>query len=88
MTNSVLALMKAYKAPLTRENYLNWAFNGNPPNTLDPEEEAQVPEQFRLPTEVNTQAAFEPPKGVDHPQAHPSLQPAGAWADMVKPLGK
>ena len=48
MVDPVLALMKAYGAELTRENYLNWAFNGDPPAELSAEEEAQLPRQFRL----------------------------------------
>jgi hypothetical protein len=33
---------------MIRENYLNMAYLGNPPEELPAEEEAELPEQFRL----------------------------------------
>lgn len=47
MKYPILELMKEKGAPLTREEYLRWAFLGNPPVELDPEEEAMLPPQFR-----------------------------------------
>jgi hypothetical protein len=46
-TNSVLSAMIRYNAPETREEYLMWAFLGNPPEELTPELEAELPPQFR-----------------------------------------
>ena len=34
--------------PLTRENYLNLAYMGNPPDHFTAEEEASIPEMFRM----------------------------------------
>jgi hypothetical protein len=42
-----MALMKEAGEPLTRENYLNLAFLGNPPSRLHPEEEAEMPDAFQ-----------------------------------------
>ena len=39
--------MKKNGVPLTREDYLDYAYLGNPPEHLTAEEEAQLPEQFR-----------------------------------------
>ena len=88
MIDPTLALMKAYKAPLTRENYLNWAFNGNPPSTLDAEEEMQLPPQFRLPVENDAPKALPKPMAAEQPLAHPTKQPAAVWAESVKGLAK
>ena len=35
---------------LTREVYLELAYFGNPPDELGPEEEAELPEEFQLPS--------------------------------------
>ena len=43
----VLEYMKEHGIPLTRENYLNEAYMGNPPEKLGPELEAELPEQFQ-----------------------------------------
>lgn len=48
MTDYVLQKMEQYKIPMTRENYLNIAYFGNPPEQLDAEAEAELPEQFQL----------------------------------------
>ena len=48
MSDIVLDKMKESKIPMTRENYLQLAYFGNPPEQLDAEEEAQLPEQFQL----------------------------------------
>lgn len=42
-----LELMKKAGAPLTRDEYLRWAFVGNPPAELDGEEEAALPPEFQ-----------------------------------------
>lgn len=47
MIDHTLEYMKKNNVPLTRENYLDYAYLGNPPEALDAEEEAQLPEQFR-----------------------------------------
>jgi hypothetical protein len=44
----VVALMKRYGGPMTRERYLDLAYFGNPPEELGEEEEAALPPQFRL----------------------------------------
>jgi hypothetical protein len=44
----VLEHMKKLGVPLTRENYLFWAYLGAPPEELGPEEEAELPEEFQL----------------------------------------
>lgn len=43
----VLEHMKQYKIPETRENYLDLAYLGNPPEPLSAEQEAELPEQFQ-----------------------------------------
>lgn len=48
MVDPVLALMREYGAEMTRENYLNWAFCGEPPAELSAEEEAELPRQFQI----------------------------------------
>lgn len=45
--DAVLEFMKQNGIPMTREDYLEIAYMGNPPAELDAEEEAQLPEQFR-----------------------------------------
>ena len=46
-TDFVLEYMKEHGIPLTRENYLNEAYMGEPPEELGPELEAELPEQFQ-----------------------------------------
>jgi hypothetical protein len=45
--DGVLALMRRYKMPMTRENYIQLAFMGEPPAEWTPEHEADLPPQFR-----------------------------------------
>ena len=45
--DGTLALLKKYGIPVTRENYLQLAFAGNPPDELDGEVEAELEEIFR-----------------------------------------
>ena len=45
--DSILALMRTHRIPMTRENYLALAYLGHPPAELDPEEEAELPETFQ-----------------------------------------
>jgi hypothetical protein len=47
--NAVEALMRAFRIPLTRENYLNLNYLGKPPKVMSPEEEAELPVRFQLP---------------------------------------
>ena len=44
----LLAVMRRYKVPMTREEYLKLKFEGNVPDEIGPEEEAELPEQFQL----------------------------------------
>jgi hypothetical protein len=39
--------MKKHGVEQTRENYLDYAYLGNPPAKLGPEEEEQLPEEFQ-----------------------------------------
>jgi hypothetical protein len=45
----LLDWMKKKNIPLTRENYilLNWGGEKNPDEPLDPESEAELPEEFQ-----------------------------------------
>lgn len=45
--DGVLALMKRFNLPMTRDQYLELAFMGDVPE-LDAEQEAGIPEQFQL----------------------------------------
>ena len=46
--SATLAAMKDAGVPLTRENFIYWAFGGEPPEgELDPELEEAFPPQFR-----------------------------------------
>ena len=49
--SSVLTWMRKHNIPLTRKNYLNTAYMGNPPlnanGDLDAELEAELPEMFQ-----------------------------------------
>ena len=48
LMDSVLRFMKQHDVPVTRENYLDVAYLGNPPEELSAEEEAELPEQFQV----------------------------------------
>jgi len=54
----VLEYMKKNKVPLTREDYLDYAYLGNPPEELSSEEEASLPEEFQR---KETESETEPP---------------------------
>lgn len=43
-----LALMRKYKAPMTREEFLALNYMGAVPDEIPPEDEADFPPQFRL----------------------------------------
>lgn len=47
MTDFVLEKMKEEGIPMTRENYLELAYMGDPPEELDAEEESMLPEEFQ-----------------------------------------
>jgi hypothetical protein len=48
MSSATLAAMKRAGVPLTRENFICWAFGGEPPEgEIDPEIEETFPHQFR-----------------------------------------
>jgi hypothetical protein len=44
----LLAAMRKYKIPMTREEYLKLNYLGHVPDEIGPEEEADMPEQFQL----------------------------------------
>jgi hypothetical protein len=44
--DGTIRLLEEYGIPVTRENYLNLAFAGNPPQELDAEVEAEIPDTF------------------------------------------
>ena len=46
--DNVLATMKAFNLPMTREQYLELAYMGDVPTELGAEEEAGIPEQFKI----------------------------------------
>jgi hypothetical protein len=46
MKNAVVEEMKKLNVPLTRENYLDFAYLGNPPEELDAEEESEIPTEL------------------------------------------
>ena len=45
--DGLLALMKRTGVPLTRQHYLNLLHMGRPPSQLTPEQEEELPHQFR-----------------------------------------
>ncbi len=47
--NPTMALMRLFKVPLTRDNYLNIEHVGAPPKEVHPELEADMPKRFRHP---------------------------------------
>jgi hypothetical protein len=48
MMDCVLDYMENHNIPLTRDNYLDLAYFGNPPAELSAEEEAELQEQFQV----------------------------------------
>jgi hypothetical protein len=58
----VLAYMKKNNVPLTREDYLDFAYLGNPPEELGVEEEAQLPEEFQRKQDQEFQVRPSPPR--------------------------
>jgi len=46
-TDIVLDKMRKMGVPETRENYLQFAYLGNPPRRLGAEEERELPNEFR-----------------------------------------
>lgn len=46
--DSTTAAMKFFGIPLTRQNYIEWAFGGQ---KITPEMEAELPKRFQLPVE-------------------------------------
>lgn len=61
MSSPVVAAMKEFGAPMTREEYLRWNFLGKPPSKITPEMEEMIPEQFQIPVVGHT--AMPQPKG-------------------------
>lgn len=48
MSNPMIAVLKHYGDSLTRQNYLDTAYLGKPPSTIDPESEADLPDEPRF----------------------------------------
>jgi len=46
--DGTIRLLHQHNIPVTRENYLRLAFGGNPPDELDGEIEAELPEELRI----------------------------------------
>jgi hypothetical protein len=46
--DTVLEFMTKHSIPMTREDYLDVAYMGTPPEVLDAEEEMNLPEQFQI----------------------------------------
>jgi len=44
MSNPMIAVLKHYGSPVNREEYLKTAYMGKPPSRLDPESEAELPQ--------------------------------------------
>jgi hypothetical protein len=44
--NIILQRMKEYNVPLTRQNYLDMAYMGNPPDEIGGEIEASIPKEI------------------------------------------
>lgn len=55
----LLAAMREYSAPITRDEYLAWHYLGSVPTEISPEEEAEFPERFQLSTLLDTPPASE-----------------------------
>lgn len=43
----LVAFLKRHNIPVTRENYIDLAFLGDPPDPWTEEDEAELPEEFR-----------------------------------------
>jgi hypothetical protein len=48
MSNPIIKVLKHYGAPLTRQEFLDTAYLGKPPANLDPESEAELPDEPRF----------------------------------------
>ena len=46
-SNPIIELLKEYGIPVNRENYLELAYLGEPPEELSAEEELELPEQLQ-----------------------------------------
>ena len=44
--DTVVAMMKAFNMPMTRDQYVELAYMGQPPETIEAEVEAEMPAQF------------------------------------------
>jgi hypothetical protein len=44
MANPMIAVLKHYGSPVNRDEYLRTAYLGKPPARLDPESEAELPQ--------------------------------------------
>jgi hypothetical protein len=59
MSDDALDLMKRRNVPLTRENYLDIAYSGDPPEELDGEAGAELPLEFRTKNHPDDWEEFE-----------------------------
>lgn len=50
MANPMIAVLKHYGDVVNRDSYLKTAYLGKPPGRLDPESEAELPEEPRFQT--------------------------------------
>jgi hypothetical protein len=46
-TDPLVRIMRRHGIPVTRENYLDLAYMGQPPEELGPEEESELPEELQ-----------------------------------------
>lgn len=52
MTDIVLEAMKKHNIPLTRQNYLDIAYMGNPPEEIGAEIEASIPWEIKYADDI------------------------------------
>lgn len=62
-TSPLVALMKHFKAPLTRDEYLKWDNLGKAPGKLTPEVESELPRRFQTPVETEEEMPKPPKEG-------------------------
>jgi hypothetical protein len=61
MRNLTLELMKKHNVPLTRQNYLDIEYFGNPPDEIGGEIEASIPQEIREAEDIATMAQMDFP---------------------------
>jgi hypothetical protein len=83
--NPTMALMKLFKMPLTRDNYLSLEHLGAPPKEVHPEEEADMPHRFRHPI-IHSNTMPEPYLTEAQKEAEKTAATEGAPADFGGPV--